>query len=151
MTNYFIDLLEFNKWATEQTTKSILNLNKELPEANKLISHIVAAQKLWMERISGETTVKTPWEEYKTEDIVSLSNDINDRWILLIKNRGNGFLEMVVKYKTTNGEPFENKVMDIITHLINHSTYHRAQIARIVRQEGGIPPSTDFIRFKRTK
>lgn len=151
MTNYFIDLLEFNKWATEQTTKSILNLNKELPEANRLISHIVAAQKLWMERISGETTVKTPWEEYKTEDIVNLSNDINDKWILLIKNRGNGFLEMVVKYKTTSGEPFENKVMDIITHLINHSTYHRAQIARIVRQEGGIPPSIDFIRFKRTK
>lgn len=151
MINYLINLLEYNKWATKQTAKSILNSNKELPEANRLISHIVAAQKLWMERISGETTGITPWEEYKTEDILGLSNDINIRWILLIKNKGNNFLETVVKYKTTNGATFENSIIDIITHLINHSTYHRAQIARTIRQEGETPSATDYILYIREK
>ncbi|MGK7396080.1 MAG: DinB family protein [Candidatus Cyclobacteriaceae bacterium M3_2C_046] len=37
----------------------------------------------------------------------------------------------------------------MLYHIINHSTYHRAQIALISRQQLVIPPNSDYIFFKR--
>jgi uncharacterized damage-inducible protein DinB len=34
-------------------------------------------------------------------------------------------------------------------HLVNHSTYHRAQIAILLRQQGFEPVNTDFITYDR--
>ena len=34
-------------------------------------------------------------------------------------------------------------------HVVNHSTYHRGQLATQLRQLGHTPPNTDFIRFLR--
>jgi uncharacterized damage-inducible protein DinB len=34
-------------------------------------------------------------------------------------------------------------------HLVNHSTYHRAQIATLLRQGGLEPVNTDFITYDR--
>jgi uncharacterized damage-inducible protein DinB len=34
-------------------------------------------------------------------------------------------------------------------HLLNHSTYHRGQVAAMLRQNGEKPPSTDLIRYYR--
>jgi uncharacterized damage-inducible protein DinB len=34
-------------------------------------------------------------------------------------------------------------------HLVNHSSYHRAQIAMLLRQKGFEPINTDFITYDR--
>ena len=34
-------------------------------------------------------------------------------------------------------------------HLVNHSSYHRAQIALLLRQKGYEPINTDFITYDR--
>jgi uncharacterized damage-inducible protein DinB len=34
-------------------------------------------------------------------------------------------------------------------HVVNHSTYHRGQLAMMLRQLGQAPPSTDFTRYLR--
>ena len=36
-------------------------------------------------------------------------------------------------------------------HLVNHSSYHRAQIAMLLRQKGMEPINTDFITYDRVK
>jgi len=54
-----------------------------------------------------------------------------------------------VEYKNAAGEKYTNSVKDIITHVINHSTYHRAQIAQLIRQSGGEPAKTDYIVYQR--
>jgi uncharacterized damage-inducible protein DinB len=38
---------------------------------------------------------------------------------------------------------------DLIRHVVNHSTYHRGQLATQLRQLGQIPPATDFIVYRR--
>jgi uncharacterized damage-inducible protein DinB len=47
------------------------------------------------------------------------------------------------------GEKFANTIKDIVVHVINHSTYHRAQIAQLVKQSGGEPAKTDYIVYQR--
>lgn len=41
----------------------------------------------------------------------------------------------------------EYTLSELIHHLLNHSTYHRGQVALLLRQLGQRPPSTDFRLF----
>jgi len=59
--------------------------------------------------------------------------------MILKKNR-------ILEYE---GEKLANNIKDIVVHVINHSTYHRAQIALLVRQSGGEPAKTDYIVYQR--
>src|SRR5690606_21461687 len=54
-----------------------------------------------------------------------------------------------LQYVNTKGIAFTNTVRDILFHIINHSTHHRAQVARALRQDGIAPPPSDYIFYKR--
>ncbi|MGYP003599610475 len=41
-----------------------------------------------------------------------------------------------ISYRNSKGNAFENYVQEIFVHFINHSTYHRAQIAVLMKQLG---------------
>jgi uncharacterized damage-inducible protein DinB len=56
---------------------------------------------------------------------------------------------MTIAYKNTRGESFENSVRDILFHINNHSTHHRAQIAARIREAGITPPTSDYIFYRR--
>jgi uncharacterized damage-inducible protein DinB len=53
----------------------------------------------------------------------------------------------VIEYKNLKGDAFAKPVWEILLHVVNHGTYHRGQIAAMLRQLGHVPPSTDFIYF----
>jgi uncharacterized damage-inducible protein DinB len=40
-------------------------------------------------------------------------------------------------------------VEQIMIHLVNHSSYHRGQIAMLLRQNGFEPVNTDYITYDR--
>lgn len=58
-------------------------------------------------------------------------------------------LKKKISYKNSRGERFENSVRDILFHVINHSTYHRGQIATDCKLHGMTPLATDYIFYKR--
>lgn len=43
----------------------------------------------------------------------------------------------------------EFTLQELVQHVVNHSTYHRGQMALLLRQLGHQPPSTDFALFLR--
>ncbi|MBE3554365.1 MAG: hypothetical protein IMW85_05085 [Thermicanus sp.] len=45
----------------------------------------------------------------------------------------------------SKGERFTNHLEEIIHHIVNHGTYHRGNIAAMVRQLGQTGVSTDYI------
>jgi uncharacterized damage-inducible protein DinB len=52
-------------------------------------------------------------------------------------------------YKNYVGDLYTNNVEMIMIHLVNHSSYHRAQVAMLLRQKGFEPINTDFITYDR--
>jgi uncharacterized damage-inducible protein DinB len=42
----------------------------------------------------------------------------------------------------------EKEVVDVLYHILNHSNYHRGQIAKDLRDHGLEVPSYNFITFK---
>jgi len=60
-------------------------------------------------------------------------------------------LEQVISYVNTSGDAFSDPMHDIIVHVLNHSTYHRAQIAKEMRMHNIDPINTDYITYVRNK
>jgi uncharacterized damage-inducible protein DinB len=118
-----------------------------LPEASKLFSHVLTAQHAWAKRILNQAPDFGVWEVQNVKDFQSIS-DHNFKLIEEILQ--NSSLEKDITYKNVAGDEFTNRVEDILLHVCNHSTYHRAQIATMLRVAGYVPPVTDYIMLKRT-
>ncbi|HCY76803.1 MAG TPA: hypothetical protein DHV28_12855 [Ignavibacteriales bacterium] len=149
MIEHFSHLFKYNSWATERSAQSIRSTHKINPDAIRLLSHIISSQYVWLSRITGEKNEMVVWDNFTIEECFTLSVEATSKWINLLEEKNNEFLEKRFKYKNTKGDEFENSLKDIITHVLNHSTYHRAQIAQIIRLSGGIPVSTDYIVYQR--
>jgi uncharacterized damage-inducible protein DinB len=55
--------------------------------------------------------------------------------------------DAVIPFKFFSGEAFTLNVRQIVHHVVNHGTYHRGQIAAMLRQCGHKPPSTDLLFY----
>jgi len=64
--------------------------------------------------------------------------------------RRNDIEDEIINYTNTQHQAFHNKANDILLHVFNHGTYHRAQIASEMRKNGIEPINTDYITFVRT-
>jgi uncharacterized damage-inducible protein DinB len=148
---HYIHLFEYNNWATLKTAESVISFLKVEGRASDLLSHIISSQKVWLGRILENDRHTDPWQKHSLEACIKESGNLTSEWIKLLKEADEKKFETKVSYKNTKGESFTNTIKDIVTHVINHSTYHRAQIALLVRQAGGEPAKTDYIVYQRQR
>lgn len=148
--HYTGHLFKYNNWATKATIQSINEISSPSERIISLISHILAAQQIWFSRIIGEKSTLSPWEVYTIEECLKISEIVNERYTNFLEHASDEGLEKIIHYSNTRGERFENSIKDILTHVINHSTYHRAQIALLVKEAGSSPAVTDYIVYQRS-
>ncbi|MFW5759598.1 MAG: DinB family protein [Cyclobacteriaceae bacterium] len=60
-------------------------------------------------------------------------------------------LQEKINYQNLKGEKFESSIREILFHIGNHFTHHRAQIMMYLRQNGIEPLITDYIFYKRKR
>ncbi|WP_316815410.1 DinB family protein [Pedobacter nyackensis] len=139
---------KYNNWANSLLL-DVLKANADsIPESCiSLFSHIVNAQTIWLCRIKGIASNVAVWQ---LNDLETCGR--------LMEESANGlsdleYLEMidtpVIKYTTSNGDYYETSVSDILLHVFNHGTYHRAQIAKEMKMHNIKPVNTDYIQFVR--
>lgn len=56
-------------------------------------------------------------------------------------------LERPVSYENPPGTRWTYTLGQMLQHVVNHSTYHRGQVAAMLRQLGSVPPPTDYLVF----
>lgn len=148
MKKYFLKLYQYNAWSNERVLGCLTRQHIRDEKIMTLMGHIVAAQFLWLHRIKGlpAPDVKL-WGEYTLNQLVMLADDAGKKWIEFVESTDNFDRELT--YKNYVKEPYTNNVETIMIHLVNHSSYHRAQIAMLLRQKGFEPINTDFITYDR--
>ena len=111
-----------------------------------LLNHILNAQQVWNSRIIFEDSFGV-WQINPDEKLLenNQSNFENSFKILSERN-----LDEIIVYRNSKGDEFQNSIREIFFHFINHSTYHRGQIAMLMKQAGLEPINTDYIFYKRT-
>jgi uncharacterized damage-inducible protein DinB len=120
--------------------------------AVEIFAHVQAARELWLSRVS---TLGTPPPDgvfpVRTIDACETSaRAMDDAWARFVRGLTGADLERPVQYTSTEGHAYESALADILTHVVNHSSYHRGQIAHLLAHTGTKPAVTDFIAFART-
>jgi uncharacterized damage-inducible protein DinB len=53
----------------------------------------------------------------------------------------------VVHYKNTKGEPFQMELAQLIAHVVNHGTHHRAETGMLLERIGRSPGDMDYVYY----
>ena len=149
LKDYFIQLFKYNDWSTKEAAKYVMDVRHNQQRVYDLLAHIVNSQKIWLNRVLKNIIIHDPWKSYSPDECIALSIEITREWINQLEGMDDKDLRRRINYKNNKGEDWENTIGDIVTHVINHSTYHRAQIAQLMRQSGDQPPKTDYIAYQR--
>jgi len=148
MKLYFLKLYQYNAWANNRVLNALTRQQVKSEKILSIMGHIVAAQFLWLHRIKGlpPADVKL-WGEYNLPQLVQMAEDVGRLWLEFIETADD--FNRQLTYLNYTGDPYVNNVEMIMIHLVNHSTYHRGQIALLLRQEKLEPINTDFITYDR--
>ncbi len=150
MKKYFIEYLQYNDWANEQVIASLKGIESPPESCVHLVSHIIAAQDIWLERIVGNYNWNIElWETYSLIECSLLSLQSTRKWMNFIRQCKSSDFENLIKYKNTKGNSYETPVREIISHVLNHSSYHRGQTNQLLIEKGLAPAITDYIFYTR--
>ena len=146
MKEKFIELFEYNYHFNNKLIEFISENFQLKPEKTvKLLNHLINAQQIWNARIKNEGEFEV-WQINDWNNISKINTDNYSKTLEIIHNES---LENSIEYKNSKGQKFINKIEDVLFHVINHSTYHRAQIATDIKNNGIEPINTDYIFYKR--
>lgn len=148
---HFKLLLDYDLWANNIIAGSIKENNLISGKPIALYSHILNAEVICFDRVNNISSIQfDPFIVRGVEENIELSNSMYSKWKeylnLLEENGFNNLLE----YFNIRGEHITAKIWELFMHMINHSTYHRGQIATAIRNLDITPPVTDFITYARS-
>lgn len=148
MKEYFLKLYQYNVWANARVVGEFRKQKVTHEKALTLMSHILAAQFLWLHRIQELPPPDYKlWNQYSINELERMSAEAGDHWLKFISDTET--FDRELSYKNYTGNAYTNNVQMIMIHLVNHSTYHRGQIALLMREHGYEPINTDFITYDR--
>jgi uncharacterized damage-inducible protein DinB len=138
-------LFTYDDWANHEVLISLCALKDPSARSVKLLSHIISAERLWLERLRRQNQTYQVWPEFNLETCGLEIKNLREFWKDYLDHIGEEGLSSSVTYKNTKGEDWTNLRQDILMHVIMHSAYHRGQIASDMRAAGHTPAYTDFI------
>lgn len=146
---YYRRLLAYDAWANRQTIIGLRELPDPPGRAVQLMSHIIGVESLWYTRVRGEPARMAVWPDLGLVECEGAFEDIAEAWRRFLGSRTPDGLRDAVSYVNGEGESWRSSVEDILQHMVIHSSYHRGQVAREVRETGGTAVNTDFIHAVR--
>lgn len=116
------------------------------PTISQTLGHLHPVNQVWLTRMQGGLPAAIDSHLFS-------NHDETEQAFLEMKQQVDLFLcdepdvTQEVSYKNKKGTVFQQTVFEIIQHLVNHGTYHRGNIAAMIRQSGYEGTSTVYITF----
>ena len=145
LTEYLCRQFAYDAWANQEVIAAIRTQAGENEGALKLMTHIVAAERLWLERLEQRPQSVAVWPKPDLGWCEAYSAELKRLWAEYLQGIPGDDLARKISYKNSKGEAWMSTIEDILTHVILHSAYHRGQIASHMRSIGQTPAYTDFI------
>jgi len=150
LKNQFIKSYNHIAWASRLVMEALKKSELPLEKPLSLLSHVLAAEKVWLTRINGEdSSALSIWPTHTLEQCEAIAEQNNKSYEMLFAKLGEAEFENEVFYSDSRGNPFTTKIRDILTQVSLHGSYHRGQIALLLRQAGEEATSTDYITYER--
>jgi len=145
----FRDLFAYDWWSNVRVADALIAAPASPENAAELLAHIVGAARLWFGRLQGDAAGLQPWPTLSLAESRAAFDELRSAWRAYLDTLTPERLLDEVSYTNSMGVAYSSTIGDILTQVINHSTYHRGQIASAMRRAGLAPVLTDFIVYAR--
>jgi len=155
-------LFDYNAWANNRALDAAAQLTDEqfakplgssFSSVRDTLCHICAGEWIWMQRFHGNQVSAFP-DDSHIQTVTALRQYWKpqaQRLLDFVNGLTQADLDRVFEYKTLKFGMYKNPLWQSLQHLANHGTYHRGQIATLLRQHGASPILTDLMHFYRER
>ncbi len=158
-----IQQYHYHKWANNRVFEHLKELpaeiyNQEIKSVfsslQEVLIHMYQADGMWLSVMSGDDFSQTmkilKQQKEKSagqplEQMNRLYKEMNQSYEAFLHEHDD--LDKPMKIQHPKYGELETPVTEMVKHIVNHGTYHRGNIAAMVRQQGHAGVSTDYIFF----
>jgi uncharacterized damage-inducible protein DinB len=155
-------LYDFNAWANHRIIESCAVLTPEqfsrdlgssFRSVRETLAHNYGATWAWLERWHGRTpTAMPPQADFPDlETVRRRYAEIDRNLVDYVASLTGEDVQRIIYYRNFAGETHARPLWQLLQHVANHGTYHRGQIATLLRQLGAKAASTDLVIFYRDR
>ena len=116
--------------------------------------HLYSAEWTWYQRWQGTSpsSMMDP-VDYPDPDTLARSWHTHEQHMrAYLTSLGDAGIQQEYDFRAFNGQPHRSVFFEMLQHVVNHGTYHRGQVATMLRQLGAKPAkSVDLITFYRER
>jgi uncharacterized damage-inducible protein DinB len=155
-------LYDYNAWANHRsldaaTALSVEQFTKPLGSSfssvRDTLAHIWGSEWLWLERFQGRSPASLP-DVTQFNELAALKSQWPEdeaRLLKFVAGLSQEDLSKEHEYRTLSFGQYKNPLWQSMQHMVNHGTYHRGQVATMLRQLNAKPLSSDLIHFYRER
>jgi uncharacterized damage-inducible protein DinB len=152
MKTHFVMMAKYNAWANQRLYRMAAALPDELyrrdagvyfKSLHATLNHLLTADRIWMQRLTGEGDHPTRLDSVLFDDLPSLTaarQKEDERIISFMNGAAESSFEEGLDYQTLKGVPHRQTLAEILAHLFNHQTHHRGQAHAILTRLGVTEP-----------
>jgi len=155
-------LFAYDAWANRRSLGAcaglmpeqfVQNLGSSFSSVRDTLAHIIGAQFVWLERFHGRVPpgLLPPADFPDLASLTARSGELQQDLTDYVNGLSSEDLAGKFEYRDLKGNAHSNLRWQVLQHLANHGTYHRGQVATLLRQLGLKPVSTDLIAFYRER
>ena len=85
------------------------------------------------------------WPTLPPAECEAQLRDLSQAWQAYLAGLCPESLDQQIHYTNSKGENWSNTVVDVLTHVVLHSSYHRGQIASFLGRAGQAAAYSDYI------
>lgn len=152
-------LFDYNRWANRRVWQCVLPLTEtqfhqsstySIGSVQQQVVHTMLVEDLWLQRIRGTPLVSFPSADmFPTRESIRVRWDaIEQDWIKYIAGLTNEALNAEIKYMSIKDHQLRYAPLGLVlSHVINHSTDHRAQTLALIHSLGSPTIEQDIIFY----
>ena len=142
-------LFEHMRWADDRVVAALAAWPDASPRAIELLAHVLGAEQVWLARLQQRPPDTPVWPSLDVDGCRALLDHNREQYAAYLARLAPNDLAGTIRYRNSAGVEFDSQVEDILLHVALHGSYHRGQIALLVRDGGAEPNATDYIAFVR--
>ncbi len=151
-------LYRYNSWANEQVLGAasrltdadfIRELKSSYGSIRDTLTHIVWGEWIWLQRWKGvsPTLLFSPLDFPNAESLRERLHTVVAERSAFLRDLPAERVRKPMEYTNVQGEVWRYPLSQQLYHVVNHSTYHRGQVAAMLRHLGATPAATDFLVY----
>ncbi len=142
-------LFDHLEWADGRVLRSLRQASDLPDRALEMYGHVLGAEHIWLARILGTQPTVAVWPTMSLDEFENVARANHAAYTDFLGTLDDSALEQTVAYRNSAGAEFTSRIDDVLIHVALHGTYHRGQVALLLREADAVPEPTDYIAFVR--